>query len=262
MVLDPVVLRQLRNTGGDALLGRLFETFRAMAPRRRAAVERALAGTDAVALEKALHSLRSSSAALGARQLAGLAGELEGLAVAGRRDSVSDRWPDLLAELERTLDEMVVQPPGEVAEAAAGTAPARPATEAAPDARPRIALIEDHADIRLLVKALLGGAYEIREYSSGEEALAAIGPETPDLVLLDLSLPRMGGDQVLKRLREMDPGLPVVALTAAEPGTPEQPPGALEFDDWVGKPICSGALCGAVEGLLAGRRPASKNRRR
>jgi CheY-like chemotaxis protein len=53
----------------------------------------------------------------------------------------------------------------------------------------RIAVIEDNADNRLLVEAILEGQYALAEYESGPEALAALPEAVPDLVLLDISLP-------------------------------------------------------------------------
>ncbi len=102
-----------------------------------------------------------------------------------------------------------------------------------------IALIEDNADNRLLVQAILEGLYEIVEYETGPEALAGLRSNRPDLVLLDISLPGMDGTEVLRRIRE-DINLarvPVIALTAhAMSGDRER---FLEqgFDDYLTKPI-------------------------
>jgi CheY-like chemotaxis protein len=79
-----------------------------------------------------------------------------------------------------------------------------------------VALVEDNPDNRLLVEAILDGAYEVRSFANGADALAAFAVERPSLVLLDISLPEMDGRAVLARMRA-DPRLgdvPVVALTA------------------------------------------------
>lgn len=103
----------------------------------------------------------------------------------------------------------------------------------------RIAYVEENADNRLLVSAILGDRYEIVEYASGPEALAGFRREKPDLVLLDISMPEMDGTEVLQRMRE-DPGLadvPAVALTAhAMAGDREKFLGA-GFDGYIAKPI-------------------------
>jgi len=103
----------------------------------------------------------------------------------------------------------------------------------------RLALVEDNADNRLLMHALLDDRYDLTDYETGAAALAGIPAQRPDLVLLDISLPEMDGTEVLRRLRA-DPalaGLPAVALTAhAMAGDRERYLGA-GFDDYVTKPI-------------------------
>lgn len=81
--------------------------------------------------------------------------------------------------------------------------------------RRRVVLAEDDADVRRRVVRLLGtDDYVVTSTGSGREALEAIRTTRPDLVLLDLHMPRLDGFEVLKRLRLTDPTLPVVVLTA------------------------------------------------
>jgi two-component system cell cycle response regulator DivK len=103
----------------------------------------------------------------------------------------------------------------------------------------RLALVEDNADNRLLVHALLDERYALTDYETGMEALAGIPALRPDLVLLDVSLPEMDGTEVLRRLRA-DPALaavPVVAVTAHAMAGDRERYLALGFDDYVTKPI-------------------------
>jgi two-component system, cell cycle response regulator DivK len=102
-----------------------------------------------------------------------------------------------------------------------------------------IAVVEDNADNRLLVQALLEDRYRIVEFEDGPQALAGLRREPADLVLLDISLPGMDGVEVLRLLREREElrGLPVIALTAhAMLGDRERFLGA-GFDGYVTKPI-------------------------
>lgn len=107
-----------------------------------------------------------------------------------------------------------------------------------------IAYVEENADNRLLVSAILGESYRVVEYESGPDALAGFRREVPDLVLLDISMPEMDGTEVLARMRA-DPalsGVPVVALTAhAMAGDREKYLGA-GFDDYLAKPIVDEAV--------------------
>ncbi len=102
-----------------------------------------------------------------------------------------------------------------------------------------IMIVEDNADNRLLVHAILAKSYRLLDHADGVSALAALQGELPDLVLLDVSLPGMDGLEVLQRMRA-DARLeriPVIALTAhAMPGDREKYI-ALGFSDYVAKPI-------------------------
>lgn len=102
-----------------------------------------------------------------------------------------------------------------------------------------IAYVEENADNRLLVSAILSDRYRVVEYASGSEALTGFRREKPDLVLLDISMPEMAGPEVLERMRE-DPELadiPAMALTAhAMAGDREKYLG-LGFDGFITKPI-------------------------
>lgn len=112
-----------------------------------------------------------------------------------------------------------------------------------------IALVEDNADNRMLVRAFLDGEYEITEYEGGAEAVAGIIGSRPDLVLLDVSLPEMDGTEVLSRLRAEPAlaGLPVVALTAHAMTGDREKYLSMGFDDYVTKPIVDETiLLGAI----------------
>ena len=118
----------------------------------------------------------------------------------------------------------------------------------------RLALVEDNADNRLLVQAMLEDQHEIAEYERGAEALAGMREEPPDLVLLDISLPEMDGTEVLKQMRA-DAALqdiPVIALTAHAMSGDREKYLAAGFDEYVTKPIIDEEiLMGAIDRLLA-----------
>jgi CheY-like chemotaxis protein len=116
-----------------------------------------------------------------------------------------------------------------------------------------IAVVEDNADNRLLLGAILGDLYRVVEYASGPEALEGMRREPPDLVLLDVSLPGMDGTELLRHFRADATlrGLPVVALTAHAMAGDRERYLALGFDHYLPKPIVDeNDLLGAVEGLL------------
>jgi len=82
-----------------------------------------------------------------------------------------------------------------------------------------ILLVDDHAIVRAGLRRLLGALpAEIAECAGGEEALALLAVQVPELVLLDLNLPGIGGLQLLRRLLRDHPGLNVLVLSMhAEP---------------------------------------------
>ena len=108
----------------------------------------------------------------------------------------------------------------------------------------RVAVVEDNADNRLLLQAILDGLYDVVEYENGVDALAGLAAELPDLVLLDISLPGMDGNEILARIRadEHLRRLPVIALTAhAMAGDREKYLNA-GFNDYITKPIVDETL--------------------
>ncbi len=104
---------------------------------------------------------------------------------------------------------------------------------------PRIAVIEDNADNRLLLEVMLCDHFDLTEYETGAEGLEGMRRQRPDLLLLDISLPGMDGLEVLREVRDdlSLRELPVIALTAhAMSGDRER---LLEagFDGYFAKPI-------------------------
>lgn len=103
----------------------------------------------------------------------------------------------------------------------------------------KVAVVEDNPDNRLLVSVLLEDLYEIVEYERGDEAIAGVRTNRPDVVLLDISLPEMDGSEVLSRIRADDTlkSLKVIALTAHASSNDRDRFLAEGFDDYVTKPI-------------------------
>jgi CheY-like chemotaxis protein len=119
--------------------------------------------------------------------------------------------------------------------------------------KPRIAVVEDNPDNRLLVQAILDDRYEVVEYETGTDAVEGLEGAQVELVLLDISLPEMDGTEVLAWIREQDAlrDLPVIALTAHAMTGDRERYLALGFNDYVTKPIVDeDVLLGAIERWL------------
>lgn len=113
-----------------------------------------------------------------------------------------------------------------------------------------IALVEDNADNRLLVQALLGDRYAITEYETGQDALEGLRSHPFDLALLDISLPGMDGLELLREIRADGRlrSLPLVALTAHAMAGDRERFLAAGFDGYVTKPIVDpGLLVDSIE---------------
>ena len=120
----------------------------------------------------------------------------------------------------------------------------------------KIALVEDYADNREVIAEMLEDDYEVAAYGDGQNALAGLRESQPDLVILDIGLPDMDGDQVLEKMRT-ELGLtetPVIALTAHAMVGERERLLAKGFDEYLTKPILDDeVLLGAVERLLESR---------
>ncbi len=99
--------------------------------------------------------------------------------------------------------------------------------------KPRILVIDDDAGIRESLRMTLEyDGYDVAGAATGQEGLALVEREAPDLVLLDVKMPGMDGLDVLTRLHSMHDALPVVMISAH--GTPSSAveairKGALDF---------------------------------
>ena len=90
-----------------------------------------------------------------------------------------------------------------------------------------ILVVEDQEDNRRILRDLLGNAgYQLIEAESGEDALAAVMKQRPDLILMDIQLPIMDGYEATRRIKA-DPALrsiPIIAVTShALSGGEEKP---------------------------------------
>ena len=120
---------------------------------------------------------------------------------------------------------------------------------------PRVLVVEDDEEIaQVLQRSLRLEGYEVRLAGDGEAALEVAGAYNPDLVVLDLGLPRLDGIEVAKRLRAQD-DVPILMLTARD---------ALESrvegldsgaDDYLVKPFERQELLARMRALLRRRPP-------
>jgi two-component system response regulator RpaA len=117
-----------------------------------------------------------------------------------------------------------------------------------------ILVVDDDPDIRKLVETILTKAgHKVSQAEDGETGLGFAMVKTPDLIILDLNLPKMDGFEVCRRLKkdEDTKQIPVIMLTAAHPEWEDAKKGfKLGADEYVIKPFASDLLLHNIKRLL------------
>lgn len=119
-----------------------------------------------------------------------------------------------------------------------------------PERRAHILVVDDEEQIRRALRSILEARdYHVELAETGEEGLAKAAGHTPDLVVLDLTLPGISGLEVCSSLREWYAG-PILVLSVREGD--EDKIGALDIgaDDYLTKPFSAGELLARIRALL------------
>lgn len=120
----------------------------------------------------------------------------------------------------------------------------------------KILIVEDNQDSReLFIKILKNKGYDLIEAVDGEEAIEKALKEKPNLILLDISIPKIDGYEVTKRLKSLEEfqDIPIVALTAhAMKGDREKFISA-GFEGYISKPINVREFPAQVKEYLKGK---------
>jgi DNA-binding response OmpR family regulator len=129
-------------------------------------------------------------------------------------------------------------------------------------AHERVLLIEDDPSIvaGLEMNLSLEG-YEVRAARDGEEGLKRAREWQPDIILLDVMLPKRNGLEVLRRIREHDAQVPVLILSARGDETDKVLGLELGADDYVSKPFSLSELRARLNASLRRKRLPSASRR-
>jgi len=113
-----------------------------------------------------------------------------------------------------------------------------------------IALVDDDRNILASVSmALESEGFTVRTYTDGEEGYKGIIESLPDLVVLDIKMPRMDGMEVLGKLRERS-AIPVIFLTSKDDEIDEVIGLRMGADDYISKPFSQRLLIERIRALL------------
>jgi len=119
----------------------------------------------------------------------------------------------------------------------------------------RILIIEDDPSILRGLQLNLGmEGYVVRSAGDGVAGLAMARSERPDLVVVDVMLPKLGGLEVVREIRAQDPDLPVLILSAKGQETDKVAGLQLGADDYMVKPFGLKELLARIDALLRRRR--------
>ena len=114
----------------------------------------------------------------------------------------------------------------------------------------RILVAEDNDSNYLLMTFILTGHYEFLRASDGQEAVDKACTEHPDLILMDLKMPRMDGLTATKQIKGMLPNLPIVALTANAFDTDRHQAMEAGCDAFLAKPVSAADCLQTIDKLL------------
>lgn len=121
------------------------------------------------------------------------------------------------------------------------------------DTRTKILIVDDELDTLLpLRRALEMDNFNVIEAQDGVEALEKVRVEIPDLVLLDLMLPRLNGFEVCQRLKqeEATSSIPIIMLTAKSESSDKVEGIEIGADDYVTKPFDLEELKARIKAVL------------
>lgn len=116
-----------------------------------------------------------------------------------------------------------------------------------------VLIVDDEPNIVLSLKFLIAQqGYEVRAAYSGEEALQALREQVPDLILLDVMMPKPDGYEVCQKIRATPEwkNIPVIMLTAKGRDVERQKGFAMGADDYITKPFATHELVTKVRAML------------
>ena len=242
--VDPKAVATLRQLGAGKqadLYAKLVELFRTSSTRSLADLKSALEQDDLPAAAAVCHKLASAAANVGALAYAEKVRELERLALAGEHDQ------------RLSLGRCIVRRTSPFARRTTRTMPASDGMNEK-NTKKRVAIIADDEDLgRLLLAEAVGAVgLEVMSFADGGAALEAALENDPAIVLLDVDMPVLDGNEVCRRLR-LEPrfsSLPIVIVTGHQDSTAIRRAFDAGATDFISKPVNWALLPHRLEYIL------------
>lgn len=118
-------------------------------------------------------------------------------------------------------------------------------------AKTKLMIVDDEVDLLAELRPLMErSGYQVFSASNGEQALEIAAREKPDLIILDVLMPKLDGRNVLRRLRESDNWTPVILLTKVNTSTERVLSLQEGADDYLNKPFDPLELVARVQAIL------------
>lgn len=132
-------------------------------------------------------------------------------------------------------------------------------TSAAVESRPRVLVVDDDRAVRdSLRRSLEFNGYDVSLAADGAEALAGIGSSAPDLIVMDVMMPRLGGLEATRALRSAGNAVPILVLTARDAVGDRVDGLDAGADDYLTKPFALQELLARLRALLRRIQPAEE----
>ncbi len=126
--------------------------------------------------------------------------------------------------------------------------------------RKKVLVVDDSSTVVLMEKMILSqGAYDIIVARNGEEAVEAARDQRPDLILMDVMMPKLGGFDACRRLRETDDtrDIPIIMVTTKGEALSMERGYESGCSDYVTKPINATELLAKLQNVLSAVTPAA-----
>jgi PAS domain S-box-containing protein len=238
---------------GPTILRKVIQAYLRHTPRLLEALREAITHDESVAWRQIAHSLKSSSANIGALKLAALCKDLEMLHTTPATAAAAT----MLAQIE-TAYVSVQQALMTVLDADTRTADETPRAALPHSGMPaKILIVDDEpTNIELLQGVLESTGYQILTASNGQQALDIIAHTPPDLLLLDLMMPEIDGFAVCRRVKSSPQWhfIPIIVITGLSEVADYTHTLDCGADDFMTKPFHAPVLLARVRGYLSSKR--------